>query len=214
MLGTRGAVHAALMVSVALASCAVRTSSRGFEDDGGGTGGAAGSMHGPGDDAGSAGSEASTAGDDASTGAFDSFQEHNVEVLNSYRAQLGAPPLVLDGAVCAFAAAGSTELSQDHSPHAHFLTAMNSGAIWNDGFATVAGENQGDPSGWPVLDPDPTRNEMSQIDAILKEMFDEGPGQGEAHAHYTNIVDPRFRRLGAGLLEIGGHLYLTNDFTD
>jgi uncharacterized protein YkwD len=45
-------------------------------------------------------------------------------------------------------------------------------------------------------------------------MIDEGPGQGEAHGHYTNMMNPELTRLGVGLLEVNGQLYLTNDFSD
>ena len=72
----------------------------------------------------------------------------------------------------------------------------------------------GNASGWPVLASAPTTNEMMQIDAMLKMMFDEGPGPGEAHGHYENIMNAQYRRMGAGLLEVGENLYLTNDFSE
>ena len=109
-------------------------------------------------------------------------------------------------------AAGSLELSQDHSPHQHFINAGNS--LWSNGFTSNAGENQGDPNGWTVLSADPTKNELAQIDAIQLAMYNEGPGAGEPHGHYMNMMNSAFKRLGVGLLEVGGHLYLTNDFSD
>jgi hypothetical protein len=45
-------------------------------------------------------------------------------------------------------------------------------------------------------------------------MFDEGPGAGEAHGHYTNMMDTTFTKVGIGLLEVGEALYLTNDFSN
>jgi len=97
-----------------------------------------------------------------------------------------------------------------------FIAAANSGAIWHDGFKTMAGENQGDPNGWPQLvTGDETKNENAQIDAIQKMMFAEGPGSGEAHGHYENMMNPKFHRIGVGLVRAtGGKLYLTNDFSD
>jgi len=131
-----------------------------------------------------------------------------------YRAKLGVAPLTLDTKLCTFAAAGSTELSSDHAPHQHFINAGNDGSLWTSGFKSGAAENQGDPSGWTTLSKDATQNELLQIEAIQKAMFDEGPGAGEAHGHYTNMVNAQYKRLGVGLVEVSGKLYLTNDFSD
>ena len=144
---------------------------------------------------------------------FDAFQHHNLDVVNAYRATLSIAPLVLDTPLCTFAQAGSVELSQDHTPHQHFITAGNNGTLWTSGFSGGAAENQGDPNGWFVMSQDPTQNEMLQIDDINKAMFNEGPGAGEAHGHYTNMMNAAYKRLGVGLLEVGGKLYLTNDFS-
>ncbi len=121
---------------------------------------------------------------------FSSFQEHNLHVVNAYRASI------------------------DHQPHQHFIHAIGNGTLWTSGFAHSAGENQGDPHGWPVLSPDAATNKTMQIDAIEKMMFDEGPGTGEAHGHYENMMNPKFRRIGIGFLTVIGHLYLTNDFSE
>jgi hypothetical protein len=187
-------------------------------DDGGGSGG--------GDDGSSGGNGgndgATPPGDGGGTGSdggtpndgFDAFQHHNLDVVNNYRTKGGIAALVLDKQLCAFALAGSQQESQDHVPHAHFNAAIQNGTLWNSGFTSTAGENQGDPHGWTILASDPTQNEMMQIDAILAAMYAEGPGPGEAHAHYMNIMNGKFHRLGAGLLEVSQHLYLTNDFSD
>ena len=45
-------------------------------------------------------------------------------------------------------------------------------------------------------------------------MFDEGPGTGEAHGHYENMMSTTFTRVGVGLVEVGTMLYLTNDFSN
>jgi hypothetical protein len=147
---------------------------------------------------------------------FDQFQIHNLKVVNAYRAKKGVAPLKLSASLSSFAHAGSVELEKDHKPHAHFIAAVKSGAIWHDGFKTMAGENQGDPNGWPELVAnDPTKNEDAQIDAIQKMMYAEGPGTGEAHGHYENMMNAKFHRLGVGLVRAsGGELYLTNDFSD
>jgi len=145
---------------------------------------------------------------------FDQFQQHNLDVVNKYRATLNVAPLVLDTQLCTFAYAGSVELSQDHLPHQHFINAGNNNTLWTSGFNTQAGENQGDPNGWYVMSSNPTTNELDQIDDIQKQMFNEGPGTGEAHGHYMNMMNAQFKRVGVGLLEVNGSLYLTNDFSD
>jgi hypothetical protein len=145
---------------------------------------------------------------------FDAFQQHNRDVINAYRGSHGIPSWVLDDQLAAFALLGTEEETQDHSPHAHFLSTVNDGSIWDDGFNTEAAENQGDPGGWTPLATDPTQNEMDQIDATLQAMFDEGPGDGETHGHYTNMMGSDYARLGVGLVEVDGRLYLTNDFSD
>jgi uncharacterized protein YkwD len=160
----------------------------------------------------SSSSSGSNGGDAGMASGFDQFQAHNRDVINQYRATLNLPPLVLDAQLCVFALAGSSELSQDHMPHAHFMSAGT--ALWTQGFTTQAGENQGDPNGWPKASTDPTRNELTQIDQIQQAMFNEGPGSGESHGHYENIMSTTFTRLGVGLLEVNGLLYLTNDFSN
>src|SRR5438105_15766129 len=72
---------------------------------------------------------------------FDQFQKHNLSVINTYRAKKGIAPLKLAASLSSFALAGSKELEKDHSPHAHFIAAAKSGALWHDGFKTTAGEN-------------------------------------------------------------------------
>ena len=154
--------------------------------------------------------------DDEALTNFDQFEKHNLNVVNAYRAKKGVAPLKLSASLTSFAIAGSKELAKDHSPHAHFIAAAKSGALWKDGFKTLAGENQGDPNGWPELvTTDATKNEDAQIDAIQKMMYAEGPGTGEAHGHYENMMNAKFHRLGVGLVRAtGGKLYLTNDFSD
>jgi uncharacterized protein YkwD len=178
-------------------------------------------------DGGTSPKDASTTGDSSSSGGgsdassgFDQFQQHNLQVVNMYRAMVGSAPLTLDAQLCTFALAGSTELSQDHMPHQHFITisqTMNGTGLFTGGYGFMmsAGENQGDPNGWTVLDKtDPVQNELDQIDAIQLAMWNEGPGTGEAHGHYENIINTKFKRLGVGLLEVNNKLYLTNDFSD
>jgi uncharacterized protein YkwD len=136
--------------------------------------------------------------------AMDAFLQKNLDVVNQFRAAEGAPPVSIDPDMSRFAQAGSDELSQDHAPHQHFENAQDAP------FRGSAGENQGDPNGWPQADGDATMNQLDQIQQILQAMYDEGPGGG----HHDNIVNPAYTRLGVGLVTVEGQLYLTNDFTE
>jgi hypothetical protein len=172
----------------------------------------------PGQDA--AGNEDATGGGDSPDDQpYTQFQVQNLDVVNMYRATLNVPPLVLDHELCAFALAGSQELSMDHMPHQHIIDAINDNTIMQDGFGSELAENQGNPDGWMRLALDPTTNETDQVNATLLYMFDEGPPDdggdaGGDHEHYVNMMNPVYTRLGVGLLEVGGLLYLTNDFSN
>lgn len=131
---------------------------------------------------------------------------YNVELLASYRKRAGLPPLLYDAKISAFALEGSKRLAHDHVPHAHFRASGER----HPAFGTRSAENQGDPNGVPALDPDPKVSGKKQIALMMKMMFDEGPGGG----HHDNMMNPKYRRVGIGLHEAGGKLYLTNDFSD
>ena len=130
------------------------------------------------------GSSGSSPTQDGGAAAPNEAVQYNLDQINMLRAQNGAGALVLDPALDAFAQAGSVQLSQDHSPHAHFTSSYATCGC------NVEAENQGDPNGWTVA---PIH---TQIDQILSLMMSEGPGGG----HHDNIVNP------------GGALYFTNDF--
>ncbi|MBX3233282.1 MAG: CAP domain-containing protein [Labilithrix sp.] len=136
----------------------------------------------------------------------DPLVRYNVERVNAYRARKGLPPLLYDRKISELALRGSQQLASDHRPHAHFA-AHAKGA---PGFGSRAAENQGDENGVPVLDPNPTKNGQRQIDAMLELMFAEGPGGG----HYDNMMSKELRRIGVGLFNSAGRLYMTNDFSD
>jgi hypothetical protein len=146
----------------------------------------------------------------------DPLVKFNVDRLNDYRRKHGAPPLAYDAKISTFALAGSRQLAKDHTPHAHFNAkikaalgdpeAMKGGS----GFGSRAAENQGDWNGIPQLDADPARNGRKQIEITLQLMYDEGPGGG----HHDNMLNPKFSRVGVGLVYVGPKMYLTNDFSD
>ncbi|HEY6462192.1 MAG TPA: CAP domain-containing protein [Polyangiaceae bacterium] len=212
----RSAPAFAVGLAFCLAAAGGCSSSKGTTGASGSSGDGGGASDPDGDTSGDGGASGNGNGDDGSSAppTFDQFQVHDLDVVNQYRATLGVAPLALDHALSTFALAGSTELSTDHTPHQHIIDAINDGSVQEAGFGDQLAENQGDPNGWTILAVDPTTNELDQIDAIQKQMFDEGPGTGDTHDHYTNMMDPAYTRLGVGLLEVGRHLYLTNDFSD
>jgi uncharacterized protein YkwD len=149
---------------------------------------------------GCSGSGSGTTGTTGTTN--DPAVQHNLDVLNMYRAQNNAPALVLSSALNQFATKGTQDLAAGGTAHAHFMAASADGSIWNSGFCGGAGENQA--PGWPL-----TPDENGAVDAILKAMMDEGPGGG----HHDNIVNPAYRSVGVGLVLQSG-LFLTNDFSN
>ncbi|HZS41859.1 MAG TPA: CAP domain-containing protein [Polyangia bacterium] len=136
----------------------------------------------------------------------DQFVQHNLDVLNQYRAQQSPPAaaLALDDQLSSFALTGSQQLMATNVPHQHFKTASASGAIWTSGFCNTAGENQA--PGWPASS---DSVELGSIDDVLAQMMAEGPGGG----HHDNIVSTDFARVGIALVVQNGQLWLTNDFS-
>ena len=141
----------------------------------------------------------------AASGNLDAAIRYNVDRVNAFRAQKGIPALQYDANIASFALVGSQRLSQDHAAHAHFNKNAN-----GPPFGNRWAENQGDPSGVPLMDRDPNANTRKQIDTMLNLMMSEGLGGG----HYDNIMNPAFRRIGVGIAYAAGRFYLTNDFSD
>lgn len=140
----------------------------------------------------------------------------NVERINDLRKKHGRAPVKYDAKISAFALEGSKQLAVDHKAHAHFNAKIKS--VLSDpeamkgksGFGSRGAENQGDWDGIPRLAKDNAENGKQQIELTLKLMMDEGPGGG----HYENMLNPKFKRVGVGLVGIGDKLYMTNDFSD
>lgn len=141
----------------------------------------------------------------------DPLVRYNVEQLNAYRKAAGVEPLKYDAKISVYAVAGSSQLSGDHQPHAHFLATSKDEMGVGKILGTKAAENQGDWNGVPELVAgDEIANGKKQIDVMLKIMFDEGPGGG----HHDNMLNPKMKRVGIGLVYVDGKLYLTNDFSN
>lgn len=132
--------------------------------------------------------------DDADEMTLDQARSHTLTYINGMRSLHGVGLLELDGALTAFAQEGSDRLARDHRGHGHFVA--------EQAHCPGCGENQSDPRGWR---PGPVGR---QIDEILGDMIDEGPGGG----HHDNMLDPRWTRLGVGITNPGGETYLTTDF--
>jgi uncharacterized protein YkwD len=130
--------------------------------------------------------------------------QHNLDVINDYRQQNGAPAVSVTDALNSFATIGSEQLAAGGAAHGHFQAAGDDGSLWKSGFCNGAGENQA--PGWPITNGD----QNATIDAIMKAMMDEGPGGG----HHDNIINPEFRLVGIGLVVKGTSLYFTNDFSN
>jgi uncharacterized protein YkwD len=132
--------------------------------------------------------------------------QYTIDRINAFRASIGVAPITGNQQLHDFAVDGSQQLLNDHIPHQHFREHADAGTLFTtDGFRSPAGENQGDPRGWP-----PRANVRAQIDEILAMMWAEGPGGG----HYDNMANTQFLRVGVGLvLDDFGRLYFTNDFS-
>ena len=146
----------------------------------------------------------------------DALVKYNVDAINAYRKKHGAPMLKYDAKISVFATSASKQLSGDHKAHAYFNAHIKDQLGGPDakkgksGFGSRGAENQGDWDGVPRLEKNDLENGKKQIDVMMKLMYDEGPGGG----HYENMVNPKFKRVGVGIVYAGDKLYLTNDFSD
>jgi hypothetical protein len=51
------------------------------------------------------------------------------------------------------------------------------------------------------------------VDRCLQMMFDEGPGQGPAHGHYTNMTNPAYRNVACGFhVTADGAVWVVQNF--
>ena len=116
---------------------------------------------------------------------------HALTILNLVRADSGVGPVALDFPLSVYAQEGSKRVARDHVPHAHILG--------NREACPLCGEAQSDPAGYPIGAIE------EQIDNILNDMLSEGPGGG----NHDLLVDPRWHRLGVGVANADGPMYLT-----
>jgi hypothetical protein len=124
---------------------------------------------------------------------LDEARDHTLAIVNIVRAESHLPPLNLDFALTAFAQDGAKQLARDHRPHAHIARTPQ--------LCPGCNEVQSDPAGFP------TSGVEQQIDGILDGMIREGPG-GPNH---DVLVGREWHRLGIGIVNPEGPLYLTID---
>jgi hypothetical protein len=140
---------------------------------------------------------------------FTPEQQHNRDVLNSYRARAGVAAVQLDPQVSDFALAGSQELMVDHVFHKHDIDNGPGGGLGR--YWEIQGSNFGRPIvGWPNA---PSVN--GTIDQVLADLMAEPfPPPPGTYNHHSIIIDPGHTVVGVGLVIDNAHgtLYLTNDF--
>ena len=112
--------------------------------------------------------------------------------INQYRATRGAAALSprTDRVNCANTAAASDAAS--NKPHGAFGQCQESA--------------QNECPGW--------QGSLDQVvDSCAKAMFDEGPGEGPAHGHYRNMMDPGYRSVACGIhVTQDGRTWIVHNF--
>lgn len=118
--------------------------------------------------------------------------EYCVELINGYRAKVGAAPLKRSSAVEAYANAGAAADAKSGRAHGHFSDTSGGGIAW--------AENE--VPGWPG-------NVRDVITESLKMMWDEGPGGG----HHDNMASKKWTEVGCGIfVTSSGKVWVTQDF--
>lgn len=126
----------------------------------------------------------------------DEARDYVLGFVNGVRKLNGAPPLARDGALDAFAQAGSEQLAQDHRVGRHLAEHASE-------LRATSGEVQGAPDGSP---PGALQEQLAEI---LLRMTGEGPGG----MHRDTMLRPEWRKVGVGIARAGGRMFFTVDFT-
>jgi uncharacterized protein YkwD len=127
----------------------------------------------------------------------DEARDYVRDYVNGVRKLNGAPPVVRDESLDAFAEAGSEELARDHQVGRHLA---DRGREIGSPVGEVQSAAEGAPSG--ML--------QDQIGATLLEMT----GEGSGGPHHDVILRPGWRKLGVGIVNRAGRAYLTVDFSN
>jgi uncharacterized protein YkwD len=127
----------------------------------------------------------------------DQARDYVLQFVNGVRRLNGVGRLARDGALEAFAQAGSDELAIDHRPGAHL--SAHAGDVGGAG-GEVQGPSEGAPAG--AL--------QDRLGDALMGFMNEGPGRAEHDA----LLRPEWRRLGVGVARRDGRTFLTVDFSE
>ena len=120
-------------------------------------------------------------------------RDYTLRAINRLRAEHVLPPLSPSAPLSDFAQIGSEWLGEDHQPHRH---------VKADARCARCGENQGNADGEPAAPVE------VQIDGALREMMRD---DGERRA---NLLSPTWRFVGVGIVNAGGAMALTIDFSE
>jgi hypothetical protein len=131
--------------------------------------------------------------------------DHVLTTLNTIRTNLGLPTFTRTAALDNFANSASTQLMNDHVPHAYFNANYPGGGA----FTGAGAENQGDRNGWPA------NTTTTQINEIINCFMAEGTAPaGTIRGHWETIVCPCYTKIGVGLVkDANGLLYLSIEFS-
>lgn len=131
--------------------------------------------------------------------------DHVLTRLNGIRAGLGLTAFTRTSALDTFAQNASTQLMNDHQPHAYFNANYPGGGA----FTGAGAENQGSPDGWPA------NVTTTQIDEIIDCFMSEATAPaGSVRGHWETIVCPCYTKIGVGLVkDAQGRLYLSIEFS-
>ena len=115
-----------------------------------------------------------------------------IQRLNEYRAKAGVAPVAVRGA---------GEPCGDDQARRDSASGKAHGA-----FGLCKEMAQNECPGWPGT--------VEQVvDGCLKMMFEEGPGEGSAHGHYTNMVNPSYTAASCGFFVMpDGSVWAVQDF--
>ena len=143
----------------------------------------------------SSSSGSGVSGSDA--GVSSDLHQHCIDVINSYRAQIGVPPYTRSADLETFAGAGAESDSQSGQAHGHFIATSGGNGI---AFA----ENE--VPGWPLAQ---YGSVSAIVDQGMQMMWAEGPGGG----HYDNMASTQYTLAGCGFTTTAdGSVWVTTDF--
>ena len=126
----------------------------------------------------------------------DEARDYVLGYVNGVRKLNAVVPVVRDGALDAFAQAGSEELAQDHKQNQHMM-----------------GHVQELPAGSAELQGSPDGAGGGMLQDQLAESLLRWMGEGRGGMHHDTLLKPEWRKVGVGIVRSGGRMYFTVDFS-